>query len=33
VLYGELYRRFLAVGLLLLVLETALRLGRLRRLP
>ena len=33
VLYGELYRRFLAVGFLLLGLETALRLGRLRRLP
>jgi Ca-activated chloride channel family protein len=33
VLYGELYRRFLAVGLALLVLETALRLTRLGRLP
>ncbi|HVU50127.1 MAG TPA: VWA domain-containing protein [Polyangia bacterium] len=33
VLYGELYRRFLGVGFALLVLETALRLGRLRRLP
>jgi len=33
VMYGELYRRFLAVGFALLVLETALRLGRLRRLP
>jgi Ca-activated chloride channel family protein len=33
VLYGEMYRRFLVVGLALLVLETALRLTRLRRLP
>jgi Ca-activated chloride channel family protein len=33
VLYGELYRRFLFVGFGLLVLETALRLTRLRRLP
>jgi Ca-activated chloride channel family protein len=33
VLYGELYRRFLAVGFALLALETALRLTRLRRLP
>ena len=33
VLYGELYRRFLLVGFGLLVLETALRLTRLRRLP
>ena len=33
VLYGELYRRFLAVAFALLVLETALRLTRLRRLP
>jgi Ca-activated chloride channel family protein len=33
VMYGELYRRFLAVGFALLVLETALRLTRLRRLP
>jgi Ca-activated chloride channel family protein len=33
VLYGELYRRFLGVGFGLLVLETVLRLTRLRRLP
>jgi Ca-activated chloride channel family protein len=33
VLYGEMYRRFLVVGFALLVLETALRLTRLRRLP
>jgi Ca-activated chloride channel family protein len=33
VMYGELYRRFLLVGFALLVLEAALRLGRLRRLP
>jgi Ca-activated chloride channel family protein len=33
VMYGELYRRFLGVGFALLVLETALRLTRLRRLP
>jgi Ca-activated chloride channel family protein len=33
VLYGELYRRFLYVGFALLVLEVALRMTRLRRLP
>ena len=33
VTYGELYRRFLLVGFALLVLEAALRLTRLRRLP
>ena len=33
VLYGELYQDFLFVGFALLVLETALRLTRLRRLP
>ena len=33
VLYGELYRRFLFVGFALLVVEIALRLTRLRRLP
>jgi Ca-activated chloride channel family protein len=33
VMYGELYRRFLLVGFGLLVLEIALRLGPLRRLP
>jgi Ca-activated chloride channel homolog len=33
VLFGELYRRFLFVGFALLVVETALRLTRLRRLP
>jgi Ca-activated chloride channel family protein len=33
VLYAELYRRFLFVGFALLVLEIALRLTRLRRLP
>jgi Ca-activated chloride channel family protein len=33
VLYAELYRRFLFVAFALLVLETALRLTRLRRLP
>jgi len=33
VLYAELYRKFLLVGFALLVLELALRLTRLRRLP
>jgi Ca-activated chloride channel family protein len=33
VLFAELYRRFLFVGFALLVLEVALRLTRLRRLP
>jgi Ca-activated chloride channel family protein len=33
VLYAELYRRFLFVAFALLVVETALRLTRLRRLP
>jgi Ca-activated chloride channel family protein len=33
VLYAELYRRFLLIAFALLVLETALRLTRLRRLP
>jgi Ca-activated chloride channel family protein len=33
VMYGELYRRFLLVAFALLVLEVALRLGPLRRLP
>ena len=33
VLYAELYRRFLFVAFALVVLETALRLTRLRRLP